>query len=219
MQIKTNQPFFHHQAKINNIIASFWDKTSEAWQTIWGPHIHHGFYEMGETLSPKVAQEKLIDKLATLVSISPNDKILDVGCGMGGSSLILAKKYHATVSGITLSQKQVSIARQEADKEKIENVNFKIEDALSLTSFADQSMDVIWSLESCEQFFNKSLFIEQAFRVLKPGGRLMLATWCSDQDEYEGTLAKKYRKLCLAFDFYMPTLITIILLNQYGFKI
>jgi tocopherol O-methyltransferase len=163
----------------------------------------------------------LIEKLLVLLEISPQDKILDVGCGMGGSSLYLAKKYRATVTGITLSQKQVDMATQLAKEARIDNVSFKVEDALSLESFSDNSFDIVWSLESCEQFYDKQRFIQQAFRVLKPGGRLMLATWCSGADEYAGLQAEQYRKLCAALQLpYMPTIDCYAqLLQQQGFVI
>jgi tocopherol O-methyltransferase len=62
-------------------------------------------------------------------------------------------------------------------------------------------------LESCEQFYDKEQFIQQVYRVLKPGGKLMLATWCSDQEYYEGKKAKDYLTLCKAFCVpYMPTI-------------
>lgn len=207
MLIKTNQPLLNNHEKMTQQIADFWDQTSEGWQTVWGTHIHHGYYENNQPLNPKEAQEKLIEKLANLVEIAPQDKILDVGCGMGGSSIYLAKNYDALVTGITLSSKQIEIATRNAEKNNIKNVSFKIEDALLLKDFEDNSFDIVWSLESCEQFFDKNMFIKQAYRVLKPGGKLMLATWCSSCEEYEGNLAKKYQKLCLAFDLpYMPTI-------------
>lgn len=207
MKVKTDQPIFKNRLKITRTIADFWNKTSEGWRTIWGPHIHHGFYENNEAITPVEAQEILIKKLAEKLDITPETKILDVGCGMGGSSLFLAKHYQAIVNGITLSHTQVEIARQQSKINNINNVFFDIEDALSLDSIKDESFDVIWSLESCEQFYDKNLFIQQAFRVLKPNGKLMLATWCSDRDEYEEKYAQKYRKLCHAFDLpYMPTM-------------
>ncbi len=207
MKIRTDQAIIKDRIKITNLIANFWDKISEGWRIVWGPHIHHGFYEDKDNATPLQAQEKLIEKLIELLDIKPESNILDVGCGMGGSSIYLAKKFLANVTGITLSQKQVSIASEQALIENVSRVNFKIEDALSLESFADNTFDLIWSLESCEQFFDKNLFIKQAFRVLKPGGKFILATWCSDRDEYQDKDAKKYQKLCFAFDVpYMPTI-------------
>ena len=207
MLIKTSQPIILNREKITQQIAKFWNQISEGWQTVWGTHIHHGYYEDNLPLNPKDAQEKLIEKLVSLVGITPQANILDVGCGMGGTSMYLAKNHDATVTGITLSTKQVEIATKHAKANNIQNVSFKIEDALALESFADNSFDIIWSLESCEQFFDKNMFIQQAYRVLKPGGKLMLATWCSSRDEYEGAPAKQYQKLCLAFDLpFMPTI-------------
>jgi tocopherol O-methyltransferase len=218
--IRTDRPIALDRLKITREIADFWNKTSRAWQTIWGPHIHHGYFEShGET--PVEAQEKLIEKLLELLEISPADEILDVGCGMGGSSLYLAKKYGATVTGITLSPKQVQMARQLAREGGMDNVRFMVEDALSMSSLPDASFDLVWSLESCEQFYDKQMFIQQAFRVLKPGGRLMLATWCSGADQYEGLQARQYRKLCVALQLpYMPTINRYAkLLQQQGFGV
>ncbi|VVC74934.1 2-methyl-6-phytyl-1,4-hydroquinone methyltransferase [Aquicella siphonis] len=223
MKIRTSQPVMADRDKTMRKIADFWNKTSEGWRAIWGPHIHHGFYEHTDqiTVTPIEAQEHLIEKLAKMICISPRDKILDAGCGMGGSSLYLAKKFGAHVYGITLSHKQMAIARECARATDIQHVTFTLEDALVMKSFVDESIHVLWSLESCEQFYDKSLFFRQAARVLKPGGTLMLATWCSDQEEYDGRQAKQYRKLCRAFDLpYMPTLDHYRkLLEQAGFQL
>lgn len=207
MIIQTNQPVILNQKKVALRVSKFWDQISEGWQEVYGKHIHHGYYENNQPISHKAAQDKLLIKISDLLNISNEASILDVGCGIGGSSFYLAEKYHANVTGITLSKKQVKMAEIEAHKLNIKNILFKVEDALSLSSIPDQTFDIIWSLESCEQFYDKALFISQAYRVLKPGGKLMLATWCSSHSEFEGLLANKYRKLCLAFDVpYMPTI-------------
>src|SRR5690348_16837034 len=113
MLIKTDQPIIQHREKITQKIADFWDQISDGWRMVWGPHIHHGYYEDNtQLISPQEAQEKLIEKLTDMIEIKPQSKILDIGCGMGGSSFYLAKKYNAIVTGITLSQTQVNIARK-----------------------------------------------------------------------------------------------------------
>lgn len=221
MQIKTNEPIIKDPALITQTIANFWNKISNGWRSIWGPHIHHGFYENNDnSCTPLEAQEKLIDKLAEIIDIKPQDKILDVGCGMGGSSIYLTKKYFANLTGITLSHQQILIANELAINNQVKSIIFKLEDAHSLISFQDNEFDIVWSLESCEQFYDKNLFFENALRVLKPGGKLMLATWCSDQEIYEGKQAKKYKKLCFAFDVpYMPTINQYRLLLEKNFAI
>lgn len=206
LKITTHQPILMNRRKMTRVIGNFWNTVSEGWASIWGPHIHHGYYEQDKSMTPLEAQEKLIEKLLELLQLTPRKKILDVGCGMGGSSLYFAEKYEAEVIGITLSEKQVSIARERARRAHVKTAVFMVEDALSMKSIPDHSIDLVWSLESCEQFFDKKMFLQQAFRVLKPRGQLMLATWCSSQESYEGQQARHYRRLCQAFDLpYIPT--------------
>ena len=110
--IKTDRPVLPSRADITDQIATFWNKTSEGFRTVWGPHIHHGYFE-GRSETPIEAQEKLIDKLAALLEISSQDKILDAGCGMGGSSLHLAKRFHATVIGISSMLALIALGSRE----------------------------------------------------------------------------------------------------------
>jgi len=210
MKIATSIPVITNSAKIIADIAKFWDRTSLGWREIWGQHIHHGYYETGEdqsTTPAALAQEKLLHKLCLLLKPTAADLLLDVGCGMGGSSIYLAKNFNTKVIGISLSETQLEIAKQATKLQKLSNVEYKYDDAHCLASFDDNVFDIVWALESCEQFYDKSLFIEQANRVLKPGGKLMLATWCASSETYVGTEAKTYLALCKAFDLpYMPTI-------------
>ena len=113
------------------------------------------------------------------------------------------------------------MASRLAKEKRVKKVLFKVEDALSLASFPDHTFDLVWSLESCEQFYDKPLFIRQAFRVLKPGGQFLLATWCSGAEAYEGRQARQYRRLCASLQLpYMPTIRRYAaFLKQEGFLI
>lgn len=220
--IKTSVPITGDSEKIRQKITRFWDQTTPVWREVWGPHIHHGYFLNNEEDSPVVAQERLIDQLAFKLDLAPDCKLLDVGCGMGGSSIYLAKKYHlAEIIGITLSSKQVVMATQKIEQEKLKNISFRVDDAHFLATVPTASVDIVWSLESCEQFYDKGLFLSQVNRVLKPGGELLLATWCSDREEFTGPLARQYSKLCHAFDTpYMPTMhFYTDLLQQQNFRL
>lgn len=207
MRIRTDQPFVQVGMQNSKALADFWDKTSDAWKTIWGIHTHHGYYDDQIGLTPIKAQQNLIEKIVEILKLDRQTKILDVGCGMGGGSLYLAKTYDVEVTGVTFSQRQLNIALEQAHSSHIQQVTFNHDDSLSLHSYANESFDVVWSLESCEQFHNKTVFLQDAFRVLKPSGKLMIATWCSDQEEYEGDLAEQYKNLCEVFELpYMPTI-------------
>jgi ubiquinone/menaquinone biosynthesis C-methylase UbiE len=110
-----------------------------------------------------------------LGNISASDKVLDAGCGVGGAALFIAEKKQATVTGITLSSKQVELAKHSAGQKKLTNkVDFFLMDYTG-TSFEDKSFDVVWACESVSSVTDKSLFVKEAFRVLKKGGRLILS--------------------------------------------
>ncbi|MFM7278422.1 MAG: SAM-dependent methyltransferase, partial [Microcystis aeruginosa] len=78
-------------------IADFYDSSSGLWERIWGEHMHHGYYGRGGKikLDRRQAQIDLIEELLTWGGVTGANQILDVGCGIGGSSLYLAEKFHS----------------------------------------------------------------------------------------------------------------------------
>ena len=165
-------------ATLQERIQVFYDTSSGLWERIWGEHMHHGYYGAEGTMpkNRRQAQIDLIDELLTFAHINHAQTILDVGCGIGGSSLYLAEKFGATATGITLSPVQAQRATERAQKAHIE-AQFQVADALEMP-FADQQFDLVWTLESGEHMPDKQKFLHECCRVLKPGGRLMMATWC-----------------------------------------
>lgn len=108
--------------------------------------------------------------------------VLDVGCGIGGTSRYLAKTYPgAQVTGITLSPNQVKRATELAKERGLGNVDFKVMNALEM-DYPDDSFDLVWACESGEHMPDKKAYVEEMTRVLKPGGTLVIATWCQRDD-------------------------------------
>lgn len=165
-------------------IQDFYDAASGLWEQIWGEHMHHGFYgpSGNQHKNRRQAQIDLIDECLKWAGVAQASEILDCGCGIGGSSLELATRFGATVTGITLSPVQANRARERAAAASLAGdmppcAHFEVADALN-TPFPDQSFDFIWSMESGEHMPDKVGFLQECYRLLKPGGKLMMATWC-----------------------------------------
>jgi len=155
----------------------------------WGEHIHLGYYSDEERAEGykkkdfKQAKYDFIDEMfhwgTQPIDTSNVKTVLDVGCGIGGTSRYLAKKLlpNATVTGITISEKQVERATQLAKEQDVPNAKFELMDALNM-EYPDNSFDMVWACESGEHMPDKTKYVNEMLRVLKPGGRLIIATWC-----------------------------------------
>ncbi len=162
------------QAGLNERIQQFYDRNSAVWEAVWGEHMHHGFYEPGQ--DPTQAQVRLVEALLQWGDVKACKHALDVGCGIGGSSLLIAKRYEAAVTGVTLSPVQAARASERAAVAQLP-CQFAVADALAMP-FETGSFDLVWSLESGEHMADKAKFLAECTRVLAPGGRLIMATWC-----------------------------------------
>ncbi|CAH9070864.1 unnamed protein product [Cuscuta epithymum] len=197
-------------------IAEFYDESSGIWEDIWGDHLHHGFYDKqaaGVSLSDhRAAQIRMVEEALRFASVSDDaekkpKKIVDVGCGIGGSSRFLATKFSATCQGITLSPYQAQRAESLAAAQGLsDQVSFQVADALN-QPFPDGEFDLVWSMESGEHMPDKAKFVSELARVAAPGGRIILVTWCHrDLSPTEESLLPEeeelLKKICNAF--YLP---------------
>ena len=156
-----------------NRIIEHYDVVSPYYRSLWGEHLHHGYWIRGDEPKEK-AQLQLIEHLAQLADVQRGADILDIGCGFGATSIYLAKRYNATVTGITISSVQVEMANQAAAVERL-GAKFLLMDAEAM-DFQKQ-FDVLWSVESISHYQNLPRFFSSAAKLLKPGGTFALTDW------------------------------------------
>lgn len=144
----------------------------------WGEHIHLGYYGTPPHRRDfRAAKADFVHEMVRwggLDRLPPGTTVLDVGCGIGGSSRILARDYGFAVTGITISPQQVRRAQQLTPPHL--SAQFQVDDALAL-SFPDASFDVVWTVEAGPHMPDKAQFARELLRVLKPGGVLVVADW------------------------------------------
>lgn len=197
---------------LNQRIKTFYDSSSAVWEKVWGEHMHHGFYENGNANKDRrQAQIDLITELYQWARVSATtSQILDVGCGIGGSSLELAARLPMSqVLGITLSPVQANRATARA-RQFGSRVQFLVADAMTMP-FESDRFDLIWSLESGEHMADKTKFLAECLRVLKPNGQLIFATWCHRDtstkpltDNERQHLERIYDVYCLPYVISLP---------------
>ncbi|KAJ9524513.1 hypothetical protein QJQ45_019589 [Haematococcus lacustris] len=166
----------------------------------WGEHIHLGTYSEAERAAGytkkdfKQAKYDFIDEMLAFSGASAPTSILDVGCGFGGTSRHLAKKFrNASVRGITLSPKQVQRGGELAKEQGVTNVRFEVMDALAM-QIPDNTYDLVWACESGEHMPDKKKYVEEMVRVLKPGGTLVIACWCQREETPDRPFSSTERK-------------------------
>lgn len=114
---------------------------------------------------------QLYDKVAGAVDLSGME-VLEVGCGRGGGAAFVFERLGPrTVTGIDLAEK--AIARCRADYQR-PGLAFVAGDAENLP-FPDASFDVVLNVESSHCYPDVRRFLDEAYRVLRPGGLLLLA--------------------------------------------
>lgn len=168
-------------------IAEYYNTTQVHYKQWWDLNksrsLHYGIWSHG-TKDFRQALENTNRILMELAKISDNERILDAGCGVGGSAIYVCKQKEVSVTGITLSKLQLDFGRAIVRKEGLDHkINLELMDYTN-TSFKSDSFDVVWACESVSSCPDKSLFIKEAHRLLKPGGRLVISDcFLSSEDQ------------------------------------
>lgn len=166
--------------KLRDKIVSYYDATWLEYRVLWinkrNRALHFGYFEEGINDHDE-ALVNMNSVLSKKINITPDDTVLDAGCGQGGSSMWLAENIGCNVVGITLVPHQVIKAQLESKQRCIDHkTSFYTKDYCN-TDFPDASFSVVWACESICHSLHKDEFYKEAYRLLKPGGRLIVAEY------------------------------------------
>jgi len=110
--------------------------------------------------------------------------VLDIGCGLGGLDVILAREYSARVIGLEVERGLVQRANKRVEEAGLsEQISCRHCEPGPLP-LADNEVDVVFGKDSWIHIENKKAFFAEVFRVLKPGGILTAGDWMRSENPY-----------------------------------
>ena len=136
---------------------------------------HFGYYEKGFR-SVKKAILNMNNYISRLLEINnhSNFRILDAGCGVGATTIHLAKKHpNSNFYGITLTSNEIKFAEELKRKNDLKNIDF-YQKSYNLTEFPNEYFDSIYALESVCHAKDETIFLKEMNRVLKKNGKLVI---------------------------------------------
>jgi ubiquinone/menaquinone biosynthesis C-methylase UbiE len=146
----------------------------------FGRHVHWGYWPNPRTADGSVADfaaaaERLSRKVCDAAGIREGMRVLDAGCGLGGTLASLNERYgNLTLVGLNIDARQLERARQQVEPRSTNRLSFVTADACRLP-FADESFDAVLAVECIFHFPSRLRFLTEARRVLRPGGLLALS--------------------------------------------
>ncbi len=179
------------------VVQWHYDLSTVFYRLLWGPHIHHGLWEADE--SPKKAQVQLTESMADLAQIGDGMAMLDVGCGMGGSSIHLARSRNCTATGVTISPLQRRWAATSAAFNGVRSKTKFVRADAEEVEFDPSSFDIVWSVECTEHLFDKPAFFQKAAEWLRPGGRMAICAWLAGENLNSSAKEQQVFDVCEGF--------------------
>lgn len=160
-------------------VREYYRATRHDYRWLWSGRadrpMHFGYYdEIARAHRSALLNTNLT--IAKLAEIGPGERVLDCGCGCGATSIWLERERQAAATGINVVRPQLRQAAAAARAAGCAAVRFAQADFACLP-FADASFDAVIAVESLCHSGVKSVFYREAARVLKPGGRLVVAEY------------------------------------------
>lgn len=157
-----------------SVVARYYDDVQWLYDLGWSPgathSLHYGlWWDDTRTLSEAIVNGDRF--VAEKLDVVASDHVLDMGCGVGGTSVFLAKTFGCRVTGITISPVQRERAMVYAARSGVaDRVRFELMDYTAMT-FDDATFTKAFTQETSNHALDKHALLREAHRVLVPGGR------------------------------------------------
>lgn len=154
-------------------VARHYDVLDPWYRLLWGEHLHHGLWLRGDE-TVQEATETLVERVAERAGIQPGDAVVDVGSGYGATARLLARRWGARVTAVTVSP--VQHARARAAPAVTPPPDYRLAD-FGRSGLEPSSFDAAVAIESLSHIEDLDVALAEVRRVLRPGGRFVACVW------------------------------------------
>ncbi|MDE2850652.1 MAG: methyltransferase domain-containing protein [Acidobacteriota bacterium] len=203
------------------MVSRFYDVVTKFYEYGWGQSFHFSPRRSGEGLL--AAQRRHETGVGELLALGPGSRVADIGCGVAGPLVTIAKATGASITGINLNAYQIARGQRSLRRAGLhETCGFLLASYMDVP-LDDGYFDAAYSFESTCHAPDKALCFEELYRLLRPGGELALIDWCLTEDFDEHDPVHRDIRDRLEFGNATPNLLTtssqLDLVRAVGFEI
>ena len=179
-------------AEYASMVERYYKLVTDFYEFGWGPSFHFAPTMHGESLEQAIANHQYF--LGDALGLRPGMNVLDVGCGVGGPLRSLAQKYGSEITGLNISEYQLSKCEEYNRKFGLDDLGHVLLGDFMAIPAQDRSFDAVYHIEALAHAPNKEAVYAEIFRILKPGGIFAGYEWCmtplNDLDNAEHSALK-----------------------------
>mmetsp|Transcript_114780 Transcript_114780/g.246690 ORF Transcript_114780/g.246690 Transcript_114780/m.246690 type:complete len:405 (-) Transcript_114780:107-1321(-) len=160
------------------LVNSYYELATLFYEWGWGQSFHFAYQLKGESFKEAIARHEYF--LAGRLGCKQGDKVLDVGCGVGGPMRNIARFTRANVTGITLNEYQVIRGNELNDAAGLLKPGLakSVQANFMQIPFEDNSFDGVYAIEATCHAPKREDVYGEIYRVLKPGQMFATYEWC-----------------------------------------
>ncbi|MFG2408106.1 SAM-dependent methyltransferase [Streptomyces brevispora] len=200
-------------------VGTFYNQHTDVYDRALGGNIHVGYWDDDTDDSPmQAATDRLTDLVTERLAPFEGQHLLDVGCGHGSTAARIVAHHAVQITGISVSDYQVNLANSRPQPLELPGrATFRLADAME-NPFDDETFDSAYAIESLMHMKDKKAALGHIARVLRPGGRLVIAEH-SLAGELDGPDAARMAHAYAYFKFSLTTDTYGELLREAGLEV
>lgn len=184
-----------HNAYDADVANSFYNLATEFYEYGWGDSFHFGTRQKWEPHSKCIANSQ--NFVAQKLRVNDMDRVLDMGCGIGGPLRGVVRATGANVTGLTINKHQVARAQEitrRLPKYMQDRCHFEVQDYLAIKGMEKSAYDAAFYMESSLHCEDRTKTFSETYKLLKPGGRLvameyvLLPGWKPEDPEHQNLM-------------------------------